>query len=650
MRRNLVEKIVEAHLVEGELKPGREIALKIDQVLIQDATGTTVALEYESMNLGRVKTNPSVIYVDHNTLQTGFENADDHRYLQTFAAKYGLYFSKPGNGICHQVNLERFSRPGRTLLGSDSHTPMAGAVAMLGIGAGGLDVVLAMAGQPFYTTMPKVVGVELKGKLKPWVSGKDIALEMLRRLGVKGGLGKAFEYYGDGLKHLSVSARATICNMGTEVGATTSIFPSDQVTKRFFEAQQRLRDWKPLQPDGNAEYDEYLEVNLEGLEPLIACPSSPDNVKPVREVEGIKVHQVLVGSCVNSSLEDLMLVSKLLARHGIHPEVSFAVAPGSRQVLEALAEKGALKAIIAGGARMLESACDGCIGMGQAPPTDAVSLRTYNRNYPGRSGTRGDKVYLCSPQVAAASAIRGVITDPRKLGTPPRIPTPNRFPVNDRHIIPPSERWEEVQVIRGPNIKPIPLGKPLDQSLGGEVLLKLGDDVTTDQIMPAGSQILPLRSNILKLSEFVFKHVDPSFAERARRLGGGIIVAGENYGQGSSREHAALAPAYLGVKAVMAKSFARIHRDNLINFAVIPLRFKHKEDYGKIEVGDYIELPHILERLREHRNMGFEASDIGAYNRSKGFAFTLINDLTRRQVDIVIYGGALNYALQRLNP
>jgi aconitate hydratase len=650
MGRNLVEKVVEAHLVEGDLKPGREIALKIDQVLIQDATGTTVALEYESMNLGRVRTNPSVIYVDHNTLQTGFENADDHRYLQTFAAKYGLYFSKPGNGICHQVHLERFSQPGRTLLGSDSHTPMAGAVAMLGIGAGGLDVALAMAGQPFYTTMPKVVGVELKGKLKPWVSGKDIALEMLRRLSVKGGVGKAFEYYGDGLKHLSVPARATICNMGTEMGATTSIFPSDHVTKRFFEAQQRLRDWKPLQPDGSAEYDEYIEVNLEKLEPLIACPSSPDNVKPVREVEGIKVQQVLVGSCVNSSFEDLMLVSKLLARRKVHPEVSFAVAPGSRQVLEAIAGKGGLKALIAGGARILESACDGCIGMGQAPPTGAVSLRTYNRNYPGRSGTIDDKVYLCSPQTAVASAIRGVITDPRKLGTPPRIPTLRKYPINDLHIIPPSDRPEEVQIVRGPNIKPIPLGKPLDQSLSGEVLLKLGDNVTTDHIMPAGSRILPLRSNIPKLCEFVFKNVDPSFAERARSRGGGIIVAGENYGQGSSREHAALAPAYLGVKAVMAKSFARIHRDNLINFGVIPLRFKRGDDYGKIEVGDRIEVPRILERLTEHRDKGFEASDVEAHNRSKEFTFTLVNDLTRRQVDIVIHGGALNYALRKLNP
>jgi len=650
MGRNLVEKVVEAHLVEGDLKPGREIALKIDQVLIQDATGTTVALEYESMNLGRVRTNPSVIYVDHNTLQTGFENADDHRYLQTFAAKYGLYFSKPGNGICHQVHLERFSQTGRTLLGSDSHTPMAGAVAMLGIGAGGLDVALAMAGQPFYTTMPKVVGVELKGKLKPWVSGKDIALEMLRRLSVKGGVGKAFEYYGDGLKHLSVPARATICNMGTEMGATTSIFPSDHVTKRFFEAQQRLRDWKPLQPDGSAEYDEYIEVNLEKLEPLIACPSSPDNVKPVREVEGIKVQQVLVGSCVNSSFEDLMLVSKLLARRRVHPEVSFAVAPGSRQVLEAIAGKGGLKALIAGGARILESACDGCIGMGQAPPTGAVSLRTYNRNYPGRSGTIDDKVYLCSPQTAVASAIRGVITDPRKLGTPPRIPTLRKYPINDLHIIPPSDRPEEVQIVRGPNIKPIPLGKPLNQSLSGEVLLKLGDNVTTDHIMPAGSQILPLRSNIPKLCEFVFKNVDPSFAERARSRGGGIIVAGENYGQGSSREHAALAPAYLGVKAVMAKSFARIHRDNLINFGVIPLRFKRGDDYGKIEVGDRIEVPRILERLTEHRDKGFEASDVEAHNRSKEFTFTLVNDLTRRQVDIVIHGGALNYALRKLNP
>ena len=650
MGRNLVEKVVEAHLVEGDLKPGREIALKIDQVLIQDATGTTVALEYESMNLGRVRTNPSVIYVDHNTLQTGFENADDHRYLQTFAAKYGLYFSKPGNGICHQVHLERFSQPGRTLLGSDSHTPMAGAVAMLGIGAGGLDVALAMAGQPFYTTMPKVVGVELKGKLKPWVSGKDIALEMLRRLSVKGGVGKAFEYYGDGLKHLSVPARATICNMGTEMGATTSIFPSDHVTKRFFEAQRRLRDWKPLQPDGSAEYDEYIEVNLEKLEPLIACPSSPDNVKPVREVEGIKVQQVLVGSCVNSSFEDLMLVSKLLARRRVHPEVSFAIAPGSRQVLEAIAGKGGLKALIAGGARILESACDGCIGMGQAPPTGAVSLRTYNRNYPGRSGTIDDKVYLCSPQTAVASAIRGVITDPRKLGTPPRIPTLRKYPINDLHIIPPSDRPEEVQIVRGPNIKPIPLGKPLNQSLSGEVLLKLGDNVTTDHIMPAGSQILPLRSNIPKLCEFVFKNVDPSFAERARSRGGGIIVAGENYGQGSSREHAALAPAYLGVKAVMAKSFARIHRDNLINFGVIPLRFKRGDDYGKIEVGDRIEVPRILERLTEHRDKGFEASDVEAHNRSKGFTFTLVNDLTRRQVDIVIHGGALNYALRKLNP
>jgi len=582
-------KILESHLVSGKLIPGEEIAIKIDQTLTQDATGTMAYLQFEAMGVDRVKTELSVSYIDHNMLQTDYKNPDDHKYLMSVAKRYGIWLSKPGNGICHQVHLERFAKPGKTLLGSDSHTPTAGGMGMIAIGAGGLEVASAMAGEPFYMKMPKIVGVHLKGKLPDWVTAKDIILELLRRLTVKGGVGKIFEYFGEGIKELSVPERATITNMGAELGATTSIFPSDEITRAYLRAQGREEDWVEILPDTDAEYDEIIEIDLSQLEPLIACPHSPDNVVPVREVEGIKVDQVVIGSCTNSSFVDLTRAAKLLEGRKVHPDVIFAVAPGSKQALELITQNGALLTFLKAGARILESACGPCIGMGFAPPSGGVSIRSFNRNFEGRSGTPDAKVYLASPEVCVACAIAGEIIDPRKLGIPwVKVEMPERFPYGDEAFIEPlqEEEAKKVEIYRGPNIKPLPEFDELPESIEGEVSLIVGDNITTDHIMPAGAKILPLRSNIYAISEYVYHYVDPDFVKRAKEIRdqkgkANIIVGGENYGQGSSREHAALAPRFLGVRAVLAKSFARIHHANLVNFGIVPLEFKNKEDYHK---------------------------------------------------------------------
>jgi aconitate hydratase len=572
---NVARKIIKEHLVEGEMEAGEEIALRIDRTLTQDATGTMAYLQFEALDVPQVKTELSLSYVDHNTLQTGFENADDHRFLQSFASKYGIYFSKPGNGICHQVNLERFSAPGKTMVGSDSHTPTGGGAGMLAIGVGGLDVAVTLGGSPLYIKMPKIVGVELVGSLNPWVAAKDVILEVLRVCSVKGGVGKIFEYYGEGVKTLSVPERATITNMGAELGATTSLFPSDEITRDFFEQQDRLKDWKPLEADADAEYDEVLHINLDELEPLVAAPSSPDNIKKVADVAGTKAQQVIIGSCTNSSYKDLLMTSKVLEQHKVHPGASLHISPGSKQVIETLLRDGGFAGLISGGARFGEPCCDGCIGMGSAPATDSVSVRSFNRNWKGRSGTIDDSVYLASPETCIAAAIRGELVDPRELGEYPEIQWPRRFVIDDSMIIAPSKQPEAVKVIRGPNIRPLPKREPLEESLSGEVLIKLEDNISTDTIMPAGAKILPLRSNIPAISEYVFHSVDPSFAQRAKEKKGGFIIGGENYGQGSSREHAALAPMYLGIKAVLVKSFARIHKANLINFGILPLEFQN---------------------------------------------------------------------------
>jgi len=640
MGKNVTQKILEEHLVEGELKPGSEIAIAIDQTLTQDATGTMAYLQFEAMGIPRVRTKLSVSYVDHNMLQTGFENADDHRFLQTIAAKYGIYFSKPGNGICHQVHLERFGVPGQTLLGSDSHTPTAGGLGMIAIGAGGLDVAVAMGGGPFYLTMPRIVRVELTGKLQPWVSAKDIILELLRRLTVKGGVGKIFEYGGEGVKTLSVYERATITNMGAELGATTSIFPSDENTRQFLRWQKREQAWKPLEADPDAEYDEVIEINLSELEPLIAQPHSPDNVVKVKEIAGLKVDQVCIGSCTNSSYKDMMVVASILKGRKVHPSVSLSINPGSRQVLEMIARSGALTDLISAGARLLENACGPCIGMGQAPPTNGVSIRTFNRNFEGRSGTKSAKLYLCSPEVAAATAIKGVLTDPRELGEPVEISYPEEFIIDDSMILPPAEDPEKVEIIRGPNIKPLPIKEPLPDVLSGELLLKVGDNITTDHILPAGAKILPLRSNIPAISEYTFSIVDETFPRRAKEKGGGFVVGGENYGQGSSREHAAIAPMYLGVKAVIAKSFARIHRANLINFGILPLTFANKDDYNLLDQGDELEIRGVIEALKENKPLTL-------VNKTKGRTIPLAYTLSLREREILIKGGLLNYIKSR---
>ncbi len=639
MKQNLTQKIISAHLVAGELVPGAEIALRIDRTLTQDATGTMAWLQFEAMGLPHVRVQCAVSFVDHNMLQPDHRNADDHRYLQSVAARYGAYFSRPGNGICHQVMLERFAVPGQTLLGSDSHTPNAGGVGMLAIGAGGLDVAVAMGGGPFWVNMPQVVGVRLTGRLGPWVSAKDVILELLRRLTVKGGVGKVFEYNGPGVDSLTVAQRATICNMGTELGATSSIFPSDEQTRRFLQAQGRGQDWQPLAADPDAPYDEVIEVDMSTLEPLIAQPSMPDRVTRVRDVAGIPVAQVCVGSCVNSSYEDLMTVARVLKGKTVHPAVSLTVTPGSRQVLQMIAENGALADLIAAGARILESACGPCLGMGQAPASGTVSVRSFHRNFKGRSGTADDEVYMASPATCAATALAGHIADPRTLGEPIQIDEPSYYAANDNMIVPPPEHPELVEIVRGPNIKPVPPASPVAERITGRVLIVVGDNITTDHIMPAGAEILPLRSNIPALAEYVFARVDAGFVERARAWGGGIIVGGMNYGQGSSREHAALAPMYLGVRAVIAKSFARIHRANLINFGILPLTLANPADYDELAQGDELILDQVRTRLAQQSTLWVE-------NTSKGKKFEVVHDLTGRQVQIVLAGGLLNYIAQ----
>jgi aconitate hydratase len=637
-------KILESHLVSGKLIPGEEIAIKIDQTLTQDATGTMAYLQFEAMGVDRVKTELSVSYIDHNMLQTDYKNPDDHKYLMSVAKRYGIWLSKPGNGICHQVHLERFAKPGKTLLGSDSHTPTSGGMGMIAIGAGGLDVASAMAGEPFYLKMPKIVGVHLKDKLPDWVTAKDIILELLRRLTVKGGVGKIFEYFGEGIKELSVPERATITNMGAELGATTSIFPSDEITRAYLKAQGREEDWVEILPDPDAEYDEVIEIDLSQLEPLIACPHSPDNVVPVREVEGIKVDQVVIGSCTNSSFVDLTRAAKLLEGRKVHPDVVFAVAPGSKQALELITQNGALLTFLKAGARILESACGPCIGMGFAPPSGGVSIRSFNRNFEGRSGTPDAKVYLASPEVCVACAIAGEIIDPRKLGVQwVKVEMPERFPYGDEAFIEPlpEEEAKKVEIYRGPNIKPLPEFDELPESLEGEVSLIVGDNITTDHIMPAGAKILPLRSNIYAISEYVYHYVDPDFVKRAKEIRdqkgkANIIVGGENYGQGSSREHAALAPRFLGVRAVLAKSFARIHHANLVNFGIVPLEFKNKEDYNKFSLGDEIFIPELESRLQEGK-------EIVVINKTTGEEIVCTYNLTSKQVSVLLKGGLLNW-------
>ncbi len=632
---NITQKIIKEHLVSGEMIPGQEVGIKIDQTLTQDATGTMAYLQFRAMDIPRVKTELSVSYVDHNTLQADFKNADDHIFLQTVAKKHGVYFSKPGNGICHQVHLERFGRPGKTLLGSDSHTPTGGGIGMLAIGAGGLDVAVAMAGQPFYFPMPKIVRVELKNRLRPWVSSKDVILHLLSILTVKGGVNKIMEYGGEGVASLSVPERATITNMGAELGATTSIFPSDENTRKFLEAQGRVEDYVPLAADPDATYDEVIVVDLAEIVPLAACPHSPDNIKPIAELD-LKVDQVVIGSCTNSSYTDMKRVSEILKGKRVHPDVSLAIAPGSRQVLEILARDGSLADLIAAGARILESACGPCIGMGQAPRSGAVSLRTFNRNFEGRSGTKDASVFLVSPETAAASAITGKITDPRTLGEYIPVGLPERFLVDDSMILPPAENPDEVEVIMGPNIKPVPIGKPLESTMELPVSIKVGDNITTDHIMPAGAKVLPFRSNIPSISEFVFSAVDPSFPERAKELGKSVIIGGQNYGQGSSREHAALAPMYLGVKAVIAKSFARIHKANLVNFGILPLEFADPEDYDSLEQGDVLIFSNLIESLK--------SGEAFAKNTRTRKDIKLTVSLSSRQVEIIEKGGLLAFA------
>ncbi len=643
MGKSLAYKILEAHLIEGEMTPGKEIGIKIDQTLTQDATGTMAYLQFEAMGVKRVKTELSVSYVDHNMLQTSFENADDHRFLQSIAEKYGIYFSRPGNGICHQVHRERFGIPGKTLLGSDSHTPTAGGLGMLAIGAGGLDVAVAMAGQPYFMPMPYIVRVELKGNLKPWVTGKDIIFELLRRLTAKGGTNKIFEYGGEGVKNITCDQRFTICNMGAELGATSSIFPSDEQTKFFLKAQKRDNDWIPLSADDDAKYDEWIEINLDELEPLIAQPGNPDKVVKVKDVAGIEVSQVNIGSCTNSSYEDLAISALMLRNKTVNPKVSLTITPGSKQVFEMIARDGYLKDLISAGARILESACGPCIGMGQAPPWGAVSLRSFNRNFSGRSGTANDRVYLASPQVCIASAITGKITDPRDLfDSPIQIKQPDSFVINDNMIVKPPEDGSNVEIIRGPNIKPLPEFDPMPDKISGKVLLKVGDNISTDHILPAGSKVLPLRSNIPAISEYVFHNIDPQFPAKAKEMGGGIVIGGENYGQGSSREHAALAPRYLGLKAVIVKSYARIHWANLINFGILPLVFKNPEDYDKIEQNDELLIENIIDSLENNK-------PIFVQNLTKNISLETSYKLSQRQKEVLIAGGLLNYIKNKAN-
>jgi len=634
MPKNIAQKIIEAHLVEGKTVPGQEIAIKIDQTLMQDATGTVAMLEFEALGVPKVKVKKATVYVDHNTLQTGYENADDHLFLQTMAAKYGLYYSRPGNGISHQAHLERFDIPGQTLLGSDSHTCQGGALGMIAIGTGGFEVALAMAGEPFHLIMPEIHLVNLKGALAPWCSAKDIILELLRKYTVNGGLGKIFEFGGPSLKNLTVPQRSTIANMGAELGLTTSVFPADEQAQKFMKAQKREKDFKTLVADKDTKYDGYIEIDLSKLEPLIAKPHSPDNVVPVREIEGTPVRQVAVGSSVNSSYADLMTIAEIVKNKKISPGLQLTISPGSRQVLVMVTQNGALAEMIKSGARGLEVACGPCIGMGMAPPSGGKSVRTFNRNFPGRSGTADDQVYLTSPEVAAATALKGVITDPRKLGKPPKIKMPTNFYIDDSHFLPPAKDPDKVEIVRGPNIKPLPIKEPLQEVLEGEIIIKLKDNISTDEILPAGARVLPLRSNIPAISEYVFAYVDPNFVKRVKEKQGGFIVAGENYGQGSSREHAAIAPMYLGIKAVLAKSFARIHKGNLINFGILPLEFANPQDYETIQQGGRIVLRNVPEQVKNKDTILAEVNG----NRIK-----LKINLTERNREIILAGGLLNY-------
>ena len=637
MGETLAQKIIRAHLLHGDMTPGSEIALRIDQTLTQDATGTMAYLEFETMGIPRVKTELSVAYVDHNTLQSGFENADDHRYLQTVAKKHGVWFSRPGNGICHQVQLERFGKPGKTLIGSDSHTPTGGGIGMLAFGAGGMDVAVAMGGGAYYITMPKMFKVNLTGTLRPYVTAKDISLELLRILSVKGGVGAIIEWGGPGIAALSVPERATITNMGTELGATTSIFPSDDVTRAFLAAEGREADFIPLASDPDARYDRIIDIDLNTLQPMIACPHSPDNVVPVETLAGTKVDQVCIGSCTNSSLFDMLKVAALLKGRTIAPGVSLSISPGSKQVLTMLADCGALTDILASGARLLECACGPCIGMGFSPNSGGVSLRTFNRNFLGRSGTKDAQVYLVSPETAVAAALTGTITDPQTLGPMPAVTLPEQFRIDDSAVLPPApaDEADAVEVLRGPNIQPFPQSKPFADALTAELVLKVGDNITTDHIMPAGSKILPYRSNIPKLAEFCFTVCDPTFPARARAAGDGIIVGGSNYGQGSSREHAALVPMYLGIRCVVAKSFARIHAANLINAGILPLTFADPADYDALQPGAQLRIDDI--------RTGMAAGKLTLTDTAAGKSYPVVCSLTERQQAILLAGGLLNY-------
>ena len=641
----LTEKILKAHLVDGEFVKGQEIGIRIDQTLTQDATGTMAYLEYEAMGVPRVRTEKSVAYIDHNTLQSGFENADDHRFIGSVCKKHGIYFSRPGNGICHQVHLERFGIPGKTLIGSDSHTPTGGGIGMIAIGAGGLDVAVAMGGGAYYITYPKIVKVNLTGKLSPWVSAKDVILEVLRRMSVKGGVGKVIEYCGEGVKTLTVPERATITNMGAELGATTSIFPSDETTLAFLKAQDRADVWSELKADDDAVYDEQIDIDLSQLIPLAACPHSPDIVKSVNEIGKLKIDQVCIGSCTNSSYVDMMKVAHILKGKTVDPSVSLAIAPGSKQVLNMIAENGALADMIAAGARILESACGPCIGMGQSPNSKGVSLRTFNRNFEGRSGTKDGQIYLVSPEMAAVSALTGYLTDPRTLGDMPEFKLPEHFKINDNMVVPPADEadMDSVEVLRGPNIKPFPQTSPLDDSIDCQVSLKVGDNITTDHIMPAGAKILPLRSNIPAISQHCFTVCDEDFPRRAKNMGKSIIVGGSNYGQGSSREHAALAPLYLGIKAVLVKSFARIHRANLINAGILPLTFVNEADYDKINQGDEIVLADV------RADVEADMSKLTVVNKTTGVEIPVLCELTGRTKDIILAGGLLDYTREQLS-
>ena len=634
----LTEKIIKSHIVDGEMKKGTEIGLKIDQTLTQDATGTMAYLQFEAMGVDQVKTERSVAYIDHNTLQSGFENADDHRFIGSIAKKHGIWFSRPGNGICHQVHLERYGKPGKTLIGSDSHTPTGGGIGMLAFGSGGLDVAVAMGGGAYYITMPQVVKINLTGKLNDWVSAKDVILRVLQLLSVKGGVGKVMEYTGDGVKALSVPERATITNMGAELGATTSIFPSDEVTRAFLKSQGREEDWTELKADDDAVYDGEVNIDLSQLVPLAACPHSPDNVKTVEEIGNIKIDQVCIGSCTNSSLQDLLKAAHILKGKTVHPDVSLAIAPGSRQVYNMMAQCGALSDLIDAGARILECACGPCIGMGQAPNSKGMSLRTFNRNFEGRSGTKDGQVYLVSPETAAASAVAGVLTDPRGLGEMPPYVMPERFCINDNMVVAPAspEEAEKIEVLRGPNIKPFPINTPLAETIEAAVTLKVGDNITTDHIMPAGAKILPLRSNIPEISKHCFAVCDETFPSRALEAGKSIVVGGANYGQGSSREHAALAPLYLGVKVIICKSFARIHRQNLVNNGILPLEFVNGSDYDRIDCGDELVMENIRDVIEHNK-------DIVVKDKTKGIEIPVKCELSERGRGMILAGGLLNF-------